>query len=78
MKIAVYTKDGCSYCEKIKEVLDVAEQQYATYMLGIHFTKEEFVSEFGEDSTFPQVVVDDKHIGGCVNTVKFLKENNLI
>lgn len=78
MKFTVYSKDGCSHCEKIKEILDLSEQQYVTYILGIHFTKQEFISEFGEGSTFPQVIVDDKHIGGCVNTVKFLKENKLI
>ena len=31
-----------------------------------------------EGSTFPQVSVDGNSIGGCVETVKYLKENNLV
>jgi glutaredoxin len=48
------------------------------YVLGTNFTKEEFYKEFGEGSTFPQVIFNDKHLGGCSDTVKYLKENNLI
>jgi glutaredoxin len=47
------------------------------YELGTQFTREEFYSEFGEGSTFPQVVFDQKHIGGCSDTVKYLQENNM-
>ncbi len=42
------------------------------------FTKDQFYAEFGQGSTFPQVIVDDKHIGGCIDTVQYLKEQNLV
>jgi hypothetical protein len=47
------------------------------YNLGTDFTREEFISEFGEGSTFPQVICDDKKLGGCVDTIKFLKEKQI-
>jgi glutaredoxin len=47
------------------------------YELGTQFTREEFYAEFGEGSTFPQVVFEQKHIGGCSDTVKYLQENNM-
>jgi glutaredoxin len=47
------------------------------YELGTEFTREEFYAEFGEGSTFPQVVFDKKNIGGCSDTVKYLQENNM-
>lgn len=47
------------------------------YELGTEFTREEFYAEFGEGSTFPQVIFDQKHIGGCSDTVKYLQENNM-
>ena len=78
MNFAVYTKDGCPYCEKIKEVLQLTESKFVVYNLGEHFEKKEFYGEFGQGSTFPQVVVDGKKLGGCVDTIKFLKEESII
>lgn len=81
MSFTVYSKQGCPYCDKIKMVLSVLsiKKGYSVicYELGTQFTREEFYSEFGEGSTFPQVVFDQKHIGGCSDTVKYLQENNM-
>ena len=43
------------------------------------FAREDFYAEFGIGSTFPQVVMNDtEHLGGCTDTVKYLKEQNLV
>lgn len=78
MRFTVYSKDGCPYCEKIKQVLKLTNQQFVVYDLDDDFTKEEFYSEFGIGATFPQVVCESKKIGGCSKTIKYLQENNLI
>ena len=78
MKFTVYSKDACPYCTKVQQVLELSQLQYVTYKLNVDFSREEFYSEFGQGSTFPQVIVDDKHIGGCTDTVKYLKEQNLV
>ena len=78
MNFAVYTKEGCPYCEKVKEVLQLTESKFVVYNLDEHFDKDSFYGEFGQGSTFPQVVVDCKKIGGCVDTVQFLKENKIV
>lgn len=78
MNFTVYTKDDCPYCYKVKQVLELTGSNFVVYNLNQDFTKEEFYSEFGEGSTFPQVICDDKKIGGCVDTVKFLKENKVV
>jgi glutaredoxin len=78
MKFTVYSKEGCPYCTKVEQVLQLTQLQYVLYKLNEDFTREEFYSEFGEGSTFPQVVADDKHIGGCAETVLYLKEQNLV
>ena len=64
MNFAVYSKDGCPYCEKIKKVLDLTKTSYVVYNLGEHFDRKSFIDEFGQGSTFPQVVVDGKKLGG--------------
>ena len=78
MKFTIYSKDGCPYCTKVEQVLQLAELQHVVYKLNRDFTREEFYSEFGEGSTFPQVIVNDQHIGGCSDTVQYLKEHNLV
>jgi len=78
MNFAVYTKNGCPYCEKIKQVLDLTKTSYVVYNLGEQFDRESFYDEFGKGSTFPQVLVDGKKLGGCIDTIKYLKENQII
>ena len=77
MNFAVYSKDSCPYCEKIKQVLDLTKLSYVVYNLDEHFDKKSFIDEFGQGSTFPQVVVDGKKLGGCVDTIEFLRENKI-
>lgn len=74
----VYTKIGCPYCTKVLGALQLAELRYVEYKLGRDFTKKEFYDEFGVGTTFPQVLCDDKSLGGCQETVKYLRENNLV
>jgi glutaredoxin len=78
MVFTVYSKDGCPYCTKVEKVLKLAELQHVVYKLNEDFTSSEFYAEFGNGSTFPQVVVREKNIGGCKETVNYLKENNLV
>ena len=78
MNFAVYSKNGCPYCDKIKQVLDLTNTSYVVYNLGEQFDRESFYDEFGEGSTFPQVLVDGKKLGGCIETIKYLKENQII
>ena len=75
MNFAVYTRDGCPYCTTIKQVLDCKGYKYVEYKLGQHFEREAFYQEFGEGSTFPQVKLGADNLGGCQETVKYLKEN---
>ena len=78
MNFTVYSKEGCDYCERIKTVLRLTGSTYVVYNLGEDFTKEEFIAEFGEGATFPQVSCDGKKLGGSVETVKFLREKQKV
>ena len=78
MNFTVYSKDDCPFCYKVKQVLELTNNNFVVYNLNKDFTKEEFYAEFGEGSTFPQVICDDKRLGGCTDTVKFLKEQQMV
>ena len=74
----VYSKDGCPYCDKVQEVLKLAGLNYVTYKLGKDFDKQSFYGQFGQGSTFPQVVLNGDNLGGCTDTVKYLQEKQLV
>ena len=79
MKFTVYSKDGCPYCSQIKQVLQLANLEHVVYTLGEHFNREDFYAEFGEGSTFPQVILnDEQQLGGCADTVRYLQEQNIV
>ena len=78
MNFSIYSKENCPYCERVKKVLSMLELKHEIYTLDKDFVREEFYSKFGKGSTFPQVLCDDKKIGGCVETIKFLKENKFV
>lgn len=78
MNFTIYSKEGCPHCEKVKKVLELTNLTFVEYTLDTDFTKEEFYSEFGNGTTFPQVICNDKKIGGCADTVKYLKEKNIV
>ena len=74
----VYSKTGCPYCTKIVEVLELAKLSHVIYTLDKDFNRPSFYGEFGEGTTFPQIVLNGKKLGGCNETVRYLRENNLV
>ena len=74
----VYSKDGCPYCTKVVQVLELAKLNHVVYKLGEDFDRESFYGQFGNGSTFPQVVLNGTNLGGCTETVQYLKENKLV
>ncbi len=59
-------------------LLDSVDISYKEYKYEKHFTKEQFFNEFGEGATFPQVSIGVNHIGGCKETLNYLKKQELI
>ena len=53
-------------------------KQFVEYKLDRDFTREEFYDKFGNGSTFPQVLCDDQKLGGCSDTIQFLREEKVI
>lgn len=79
MKFTVYSKQGCPYCVKIKQVLEMTNLEHVVYTLDQDFTRTQFYDVFGQGSTFPQVVLNDQqHLGGCTDTIQYLQEQKVI
>ena len=78
MNFTVYSREGCPYCTKVVQVLELAGLNHVVYKLGDHFDRKSFYGQFGEGSTFPQVSLDGRNLGGCTETVQYLRENKLV
>ena len=78
MMFLVFSREGCPSCNKVQQVLQLAEVKHVIYKVNRDFTREEFLQKFGESSTYPKVVVDGEVIGGCQETVNYLREQKLV
>jgi glutaredoxin len=78
MNFTIYSKRGCPYCDKIKQVLSAINQPYTDKLLDVDFTRDQFYQQFGEGSTFPRVLVNGSLIGGCNESVVYLKNQGLV
>ena len=78
MNFTVYSKEGCPFCTKVVQVLQLSKLNHVVYELDHDFDKQSFYGQFGQGSTFPQVVVDATNLGGCTETIQYLKKNKLV
>ena len=74
----IYTRDGCGYCEQIKTVLTNIGEPYTEMKLDLHFSREQFVEQFGSGSTFPRIFKDGALLGGCNETIVHLRNQGRI
>ena len=78
MKIEIYSKPNCPYCDKAVHVAqqlvqETSENSYTKFMLGEDFTREELFEKFPTARTFPQITVDGETVGGYDNFVTLLE-----
>ena len=74
MNIIIYSKDNCSNCLKIKNILNKYNPKIIS--LDKDISREEFINIFPNTKTLPQVVIVSKHIGGYKDVERWLAFNN--
>ena len=62
-QIAIFTREGCSYCARAKTLLKELGYDYAEVPLP-HTTRTKVVGAVAGEKTVPQVFVNGEHIGG--------------
>ncbi|MBX3594551.1 glutaredoxin 3 [Sphingomonas sp.] len=64
-KIEIYTRAFCGYCSRAKALLDGKGVDYEEYDLTLGGPKrQEMIQRANGRSTYPQIFIDDRHIGG--------------
>jgi len=77
MKIEIYSKPNCPFCDKAlflaQQVVKEPTHTYNKYMLDQDFTREELLEKFPTARTFPQITIDGESIGGFTEFDAFIK-----
>ena len=73
MNVEIYSRTNCGYCDRAK----IRLQKYnpKIHMLDQDYTREDFFAKFPNAKTFPQIIINDKHVGGYHELEKWLAFN---
>ena len=64
--IEIYTRPGCGYCSAAKSLLTRKKAAFTEYDVAKDSKyRQEMYDRAGAGSTFPQIFVGEKHVGGC-------------
>lgn len=65
MSIVIWSKAGCGYCEKAKNLLKQKGLEFEERKIdGVNWTKEQLLEAVPNARTVPQIFIDGKLIGG--------------
>ena len=70
--IKIYTIPACHYCDKVKELFRIIDEDYSSVVIGTDLTKSQFEIDYPDAVGFPHVIIDGEEIGGLQNTAKYL------
>tara|TARA_B100000902_G_scaffold388264_2_gene433590 strand:+ start:776 stop:1051 length:276 start_codon:yes stop_codon:yes gene_type:complete len=79
-KIIIYSKPNCTYCTKSKHLVKSLGFEYEEKMFGKDFkTPEQLFEAIGKQvRTMPQIVIEDKHIGGYNELIEYFADKKLV
>ena len=64
--VVIYTKPGCPYCFSAMSLLKKKGVDYTEIVASNDPDKKaEMVQRSGGAMTFPQIFINDRHVGGC-------------
>ena len=76
--IEIYTRPGCGYCSAAKSLLTRKKAAFTELDVAIDPTlREQMWDRAGAGSTFPQIFIDQTHVGGCDELYALDREGKL-
>ena len=64
-EVTIYTKFGCGYCYRAKQLLDAKDVQYTEHDITMGGPRrEEMLERAPMARTVPQIFIGDTHVGG--------------
>ena len=76
--IDIYTRPGCGYCSAAKSLLTRKKAAFTEFDVARDpALRQEMWTRAGAGSTFPQIFIDQVHIGGCDELYALDREGKL-
>ena len=72
--IVIWSKDTCAYCDMAKRLLNQNGLAFEEKKIGYDYTKEDLLNEIPNARTVPQIIIDDKVIGGYNELKNYLSK----
>ena len=75
MKVQIYTKENCIWCDRAKGLLNAHSIDFDEVDLSNDIERLNFYKKIGDNvKTVPQIYIDDKRIGGYPQLKAWLNE----
>lgn len=74
MKVILWSKYHCPYCDQAKALLNQRGIEFEERKIGDGWVKEDLLESIPNARTVPQIVINDKVIGGFSDLKKYLYE----
>jgi glutaredoxin len=75
--ITIYTRDGCSFCDKAKQIMNENNMKYTEMIIGENIQREEVIQKFPGIKLLPIIVnVDGTLLGGYDALVKHMQQKS--
>ena len=71
--IEIYGKTFCPYCDKAKALCERESYEYSYKQLDKDFTREEMLEAFPTAKTYPQIKINNTHIGTYTQMVTYIE-----
>ena len=76
--IEIYTRPGCGYCSAAKSLLTRKKAAFTEFDVATDpALRQKMWDRAGAGSTFPQVFIDQTHVGGCDELYALDREGKL-
>jgi len=73
LKIVIYSKDNCPFCDKAIGLAKLKKTELTIKKLGVDFDMQNLLEKFPTARTFPQIVIDGENIGGYTEFSQIIK-----
>ena len=75
--ITIYTSKLCGYCYRAKTLLDSKSVSYDEIGVDLNPAKRKEMTERAQQTSVPQIFIDEQHIGGCDDLYQLEQEGKL-
>ena len=72
MKVIVWSKYHCPSCDQAKTLLGQRDIKFEERKIGDGYTREELLEEIPSARSVPQIIIDEKVIGGVTELKAYL------